>query len=100
MGRLDLNQSIIGQRRAWLDHRVKRLGAQRPQDAQSAICAKKVKEETGNKVQAVKLVTLALVTLMAAIAANFARDIAYQVHAAIVMLVAGGLEVNGARILE
>ena len=91
MGRLDLNQSIIGQRRAWLDHRVKRLGAQRPQDAQSAICAKKVKEEKGTKVEAVKLVTLALITLMAAIAANFARDIAYQVHAAIVMLVAGGL---------
>jgi cytochrome c oxidase cbb3-type subunit I len=91
MGRLDLNQSIIGQRRAWLDHRVKRLGAQRPQDAPSAICAKKVKEEKGTKVEAVKLVTLALITLMAAIAANFARDIAYQVHAAIVMLVAGGL---------
>ena len=91
MGRLDLNQSIISQRRAWLDHRVKRLGAQRPQDAQSAICAKKVKEEKGTKVEAVKLVTLALITLMAAIAANFARDIAYQVHAAIVMLVAGGL---------
>lgn len=89
--RLDLNQSIICQRRAWLGARVKRSGARRPQDAPSAICVKMGKEEKGTTVEAVKLVTLALITLMAAIAANFARDIAYQVHAAIVMLVAGGL---------
>ncbi len=89
--RLDLNQSIICQRRAWLGARVKRSGARRPQDAPSAVCVKMGKEEKGTTVEAAKLVTLALITLMAAIAANFARDIAYQVHAAIVMLVAGGL---------
>nr|MCU0854704.1 cbb3-type cytochrome c oxidase subunit I [Paracoccaceae bacterium] len=37
-----------------------------------------------------KLVVLALVALFAAIAANFARDPAYMVHAIIVMIVAGG----------
>ena len=39
----------------------------------------------------VKLVTYGLVTVFAAFAANFARDIAYQLHAILVMLVAGGL---------
>jgi cytochrome c oxidase cbb3-type subunit 1 len=38
-----------------------------------------------------KLAVLALVALLAAMAANFAHDLAYQVHAVIVMLVAGGL---------
>jgi cytochrome c oxidase cbb3-type subunit 1 len=38
-----------------------------------------------------KLVVLALVALFAAMAANFARDPAYMVHAIIVMIVAGGL---------
>ena len=37
-----------------------------------------------------KLVVLALVALFAAMAANFARDPAYMVHAIIVMIVAGG----------
>jgi cytochrome c oxidase cbb3-type subunit I len=39
----------------------------------------------------VKLITLAIITLMAAMAANFARDVPFQVHAIIVVLVAGGL---------
>ena len=39
----------------------------------------------------VKLVALALTALVAAIAANWARDLAYQVHALIVMAVAGGM---------
>ncbi|WP_039019066.1 cytochrome-c oxidase, cbb3-type subunit I [Halocynthiibacter namhaensis] len=39
----------------------------------------------------VKIAALAAITLLAAIAASYARDIAYQVHAVIVMLVAGGL---------
>jgi cytochrome c oxidase cbb3-type subunit 1 len=38
-----------------------------------------------------KLVVLGLVALFAAMAANFARDPAYMVHAIIVMIVAGGL---------
>ena len=38
-----------------------------------------------------KLIVLGLVALFAAIAANYGRDIAYVVHAIIVMLVAGGL---------
>ena len=38
-----------------------------------------------------KLVVFGLVTLFAMIAANYARDIAYQVHAVLIMLVAGGL---------
>ena len=38
-----------------------------------------------------KLAVLAVITVLAAIAANYARDLAYQVHAIIVMLVAGGL---------
>ncbi|MGZ9810162.1 cytochrome-c oxidase, cbb3-type subunit I [Pseudoroseicyclus sp. H15] len=38
-----------------------------------------------------KLVLLAIVTLLAAMAANFGHDLAYTVHAVIVMLVAGGL---------
>ncbi len=38
-----------------------------------------------------RLVLLGLVTLVAAIAADWGRDLAYSVHAAIVMLVAGGL---------
>jgi cytochrome c oxidase cbb3-type subunit 1 len=39
----------------------------------------------------IKLIVLGLVTLFAMIATNYARDLAYQVHAIIVMLVAGGL---------
>ncbi len=39
----------------------------------------------------VKLVGLGLVTLFALIAASYARDLAYQVHMIIFMLVAGGL---------
>ena len=39
----------------------------------------------------VKLLVLGLVALLAAIVANFARDLSYQVHAIIIMLVAGGL---------
>ncbi len=39
----------------------------------------------------VKIAALAVITLLAAIAASYARDIAYQVHAVIIMLVAGGL---------
>lgn len=39
----------------------------------------------------IKLIVLGLVTLFAMIATNYARDLAYQVHAVIVMLVAGGL---------
>jgi cytochrome c oxidase cbb3-type subunit I len=38
-----------------------------------------------------KLVVLGLVTLFAAIAANYARDLAYMIHAILIMLVAGGM---------
>ncbi len=38
-----------------------------------------------------KLAALALITLLAAIAANYARDLAYLVHAIIIMLVGGGM---------
>ncbi len=39
----------------------------------------------------IKLIALALVTLLALIAANYARDLAYLVHAILVAVVAGGL---------
>ncbi len=39
----------------------------------------------------VKLVALGAIALFAAVAANFGRDLAYQVHAVIILLVAGGL---------
>ena len=39
----------------------------------------------------IKLIVLGLITLFAMMAANYARDLAYQVHAIIVVLVAGGL---------
>ncbi|EEI86848.1 putative cytochrome C oxidase subunit 1, partial [Anaerococcus lactolyticus ATCC 51172] len=39
----------------------------------------------------VKLVALGVIALCAAIAANYARDLAYMVNAVSVMLVAGGL---------
>ncbi|MEG7364402.1 hypothetical protein, partial [Pseudomonas citronellolis] len=39
----------------------------------------------------IKLIVLGLVTLFAMIATNCARDLAYQVHAIIIMIVAGGL---------
>ena len=39
----------------------------------------------------VKLIALGLIALLAAIAANFARDVPYMVHAIIIMLVAGGM---------
>ncbi len=38
-----------------------------------------------------KLMILGLITLLAAIAANYARDLAYLVHALLVMMVAGAL---------
>ncbi|MCA8884420.1 MAG: cbb3-type cytochrome c oxidase subunit I, partial [Rhodobacteraceae bacterium] len=38
-----------------------------------------------------KLVVLGLITLAAAIAANYARDVAYNVHAILIMLIAGGM---------
>ena len=39
----------------------------------------------------IKIVALGVITLCAMFAANFARDLSYQTHAIIVMLVAGGL---------
>lgn len=39
----------------------------------------------------IKLIALGLLVLFAALAANFARDLAYQVHAVLIMLIAGGL---------
>ena len=39
----------------------------------------------------VKLVVLGVIALFAAIAANYARDLAYMVHAIIILLVSGGL---------
>ena len=38
-----------------------------------------------------KLIVLAIITLLAAMAANFAHDGAYQIHAIIITLVAGGM---------
>ena len=38
-----------------------------------------------------KLIVLGLVTLCAAIAANYTLDLAYSVHALIIMLVAAGM---------
>ena len=39
----------------------------------------------------IKLIVLALITLLAMIAANYGRDVAYQVHAVLIVLVSGGL---------
>ena len=39
----------------------------------------------------IKLVALGLIALFAAIGANYARDLAYQVHAVLIMLIAAGL---------
>ena len=39
----------------------------------------------------IKIATFGVIALFAAIAANWARDLAYQVHALIVMAVAAGL---------
>ncbi|WP_299948185.1 cytochrome-c oxidase, cbb3-type subunit I [uncultured Ruegeria sp.] len=39
----------------------------------------------------IKLIVLGLVVLFAAIGSNYARDLAYQVHAILVMIIAGGL---------
>ena len=39
----------------------------------------------------VKLVVLGAIAVFAALAANWARDLAYQVHAIIILLVAGGM---------
>ncbi|MEO1780131.1 MAG: cytochrome-c oxidase, cbb3-type subunit I, partial [Pseudomonadota bacterium] len=41
--------------------------------------------------QYVKLIALGLITLAAAIAANYGRDLSYQVHAVLIMLIAGAL---------
>lgn len=49
-------------------------------------------KEKGRKMSNyIKLIVLGLVTLFAMIATNYARDLAYQVHAIIIMIVAGGL---------
>ena len=47
-----------------------------------------------------KLVLLGLVVLVAALAANWGRDLAYQVHAIIVLAVAGGLFVHTLRNMD
>ncbi|WP_170754452.1 cytochrome-c oxidase, cbb3-type subunit I [Ruegeria lacuscaerulensis] len=39
----------------------------------------------------IKLIVLGVIAVFAAIATNYARDLAYQVHAILVMLIAGGL---------
>ena len=39
----------------------------------------------------IKLLVLGLVTIFAMIAANYARDLAYQIHMILIMLVSGGL---------
>ncbi|MEO0863547.1 MAG: cbb3-type cytochrome c oxidase subunit I, partial [Pseudomonadota bacterium] len=41
--------------------------------------------------QYIKLVVLGLVTLCAMIAANYGRDLSYQVHAVLIMVIAGAL---------
>ncbi len=41
--------------------------------------------------QYIKLIVLGLVALAAAIAANYGRDLAYQVHAVLIMLIAGAM---------
>ncbi|PZR00798.1 MAG: cytochrome-c oxidase, cbb3-type subunit I [Cereibacter sphaeroides] len=38
-----------------------------------------------------KLVALGLITVFAAVAANYARDLSYMVHAMLIMLIAGGM---------
>ena len=38
-----------------------------------------------------KLIVLGLVTIIAALAASWGRDLAYQVHAVLIMLVSAGL---------
>ena len=48
----------------------------------------------------VKLVVLALVAVLAAIAANWARDIAYQVNALTVMAVASGFFIHTIRTID
>ena len=39
----------------------------------------------------VKLVALGLITLVAMIAANYARDLSYMVHAMLIMVIAGAM---------
>ena len=39
----------------------------------------------------IKLIVLALITIVAMIGTNYARDLAYQVHMVLIMLVAGGM---------
>ena len=39
----------------------------------------------------IKLIVLGVITVFMAIAANYGRDLAYQVHAILLMVVAGGL---------
>ena len=39
----------------------------------------------------IKLIVLGIITLVAAMGINYARDLAYMVHAIIIMLIAGGL---------
>ena len=48
----------------------------------------------------IKLAALAVVAVMAAIAANWARDVAYQVNALTVMLVAAGFFVYTIRTVD
>ena len=38
-----------------------------------------------------KLIALGLITLLAAIAANYGRDLAYQLHAILILAIAGGM---------
>ena len=39
----------------------------------------------------IKLAALGLLVLFSALAANFARDLAYQVHAVLILVISGGL---------
>ena len=48
----------------------------------------------------IKLIVLGVVTLIAMMGINFARDLAYQVHAAIIMVVAGGLLLHTLRQID
>ena len=41
--------------------------------------------------KAIKLILLAIVVIVAAMGANFARDLAYQIHALLIMAIAFGL---------
>jgi len=88
---LDPYQAKARRGLTWIKAHPPRRRAQAGQQAMVAHTLRAVRTEGRGMLDYLKLIALGVITILAAIAANYSRDLAYLVHAVIIMLVAGGM---------